>query len=95
MIAKMIKLSENPSKYGGSFYYAFFKDQENNSYKSCIATNCRNYKNWKEIISNFDESTGCWVDGLVTKGPGLVDADSNPRLCLSPSEQSKQIKLEF
>ena len=95
MIAKLIKLAETPSKFGGSFYYAFFKDEHGDSYKSCITKQCRNYSKWSEIISNFNEEQGVWLNGLTVKEKGLVDADSEPFICLSPTEEAKQQKLEF
>jgi len=75
MIAKLIKIKKKQSRFGGFFYYAFFKGTDGKSYYSCIFPRMRNYRRWKNVMKV----------GLVFKGlklfkkgnrPNLIDADS-------------------
>jgi hypothetical protein len=73
MKATLIKTQEQVSKYGGKFYYAFFKNEQGKGYRSCLYPNCRNFVNWKQFIGKEN----VWLDNLNTKG-NLIDADSKP-----------------
>ena len=64
------------SRFGGEMYYIFFNDGEK-SYRTCVDTTFRNYKNWEKLIKNA--KAGDLVEGLIPKGKGLIDADSRPR----------------
>jgi len=68
---------ETKSKYKNStFRYYFFKTADGNTYKSCIASNCRNRKHWDKI------QEGMTIDHLILKrhrdGTIIINADSNP-----------------
>lgn len=77
MKAQLLDIQKHPSKYEGDFYYLFFKDENGKNYKSCVGDAFRNWKNWSDIIANFDKSNPIWLDGLKLKGE-LIDADSKP-----------------
>lgn len=77
MRAKIIKVVEKDSRYGGCFYYIFFKGEDGKNYKSCVYPQCGNYKRWAEIIQRYlKEPAEIWLRGLVLKGEKLIDADS-------------------
>lgn len=76
MRAKVTKISMHPSKFGGWFNYIFFSDMKGNSFKTCIYPTYRNAKQWKGVIDRFNSGSEVWIDGLVVKGKGLVNADS-------------------
>lgn len=94
MIAKAIKLVKNPSKFGGYFYYIFFKDENGKSYKTCVGSTFRNFRNWQEIVVELEDNE-LWLNGLQVKADGLIDADSVPFKCLSPTEEQKQGQLDI
>ena len=75
MRAQLINISKQPSKYGGDFYYLFFK-ADGKSYRSCVSPSYRNWSKWREVVDSFDGSP-ILLDGLKLKG-NLVDADSSP-----------------
>lgn len=77
--AQLVKTQKTPSKYGGDFFYLFFKGEDGKSYRSCVVSTYRNWKNWRDIVENFSEDSPIWLDGLSLKN-GMVDADSNPRI---------------
>lgn len=77
MKAKLLDIQDRPSKYGGGFYYLFFKGEDGKSYRSCVSSSYRNWRNWQEIIKGFSKEHPVWLDNLVTKN-GLIDADSRP-----------------
>ena len=72
MKLQITSYKNTPSKYGGFFYYVFFKDDAGKNYKSCIYPNCRNFNKWRSVLKR-----GSVLDNLVLKSAGLVDADSN------------------
>lgn len=77
MKATLIRTTEHPSKYGGKFYYVFFKDTKGRSYRSCIVPTNRNFEQWKEFIGKeFVE-----LDGLKKRRgkKDEIDADCEPR----------------
>ena len=81
MRAKILRISEVPSKYSGTFFYIFFKGEDLKSYKSCIGLAYRNFKNWSKILQpNFNKDN--WIDGLQLspRDERLIDADSIPRI---------------
>ena len=77
MKAIITKVKKERSKYGDVFFYVFFKDKEGNSYKSCVYTKMRNYKNWIGKLKPV-----LMLDNLKTKlsNNKLIDADSAPRI---------------
>lgn len=75
MKAQLLRTSEQQSRYGGRFYYFFFKGEDGKSYRSCMYPNMGNFKRWKPYVGKTD----VWLDNLVLKG-NLIDADSHPRL---------------
>lgn len=75
MKATLLRTQEGVSKYGGKFYYAFFKGEDGRSYRSCLFPTCGNFMRWRGFIGKKD----IVLDGLVLKGRDLIDADSFPR----------------
>jgi hypothetical protein len=73
MKALLLKTTENPSKYGGKFYYAFFKSADGRSFRSCLDPKMANFRRWLRFIGKENIE----LDGLVAKG-SLIDADSHP-----------------
>ena len=72
------KIKPVPNSYsGGTLYYLFFNDGEK-SYKTCIDSRFRNYRNWKQIIEQGER--GDIITNLKTKSRGLIDADSIPNI---------------
>ena len=70
MKLQITSFKNTPSKYGGFFYYVFFKDEAGKNYKSCIYPNCRNFNKWRSVLKR-----GAILNNLISAG--LVDADSN------------------
>lgn len=78
MEARIMKVDEKRSRYGGIFYYVFFKDTATGkSIKSCIDPKMGNYKRWQEFLA-----PGIVLGNLrvITRrnGSTLIDADSLP-----------------
>lgn len=74
MKAILLKTQESVSKYGGKFWYAFFKGEDGKSYRSCLYPTCRNFARWQGFVGK----QGVELDGLVVKG-NFIDADSYPK----------------
>ncbi len=74
MRATLLKTQEGTSKYGGKFYYAFFKSESGKSYRSCLYPNCGNFKRWAGFIGRKEVI----LDNLVEK-ENIIDADSFPK----------------
>ena len=78
----VVGVKEQNSKYGGKFYYVYFKDYETGaSYKTCLSPNYRNYKNWSSVIENFKDKV-VEVEN-VRANSKLIDADSTPKIIIS------------
>jgi hypothetical protein len=75
MTAEILKVSRVPSKFGGDFFYIFFKADNGKSYRTCTAPKYRNFKLWRDICLNPDNYTGSRIDGLQEKTTGHFDAD--------------------
>lgn len=74
-------IKENQSKYGGKFYYVYFKEYDSGkSYKTCLSPSYRNYKNWSSLINNFKDNT-VEVENVRANG-NLIDADSMPKITI-------------
>lgn len=71
MKAQITSFKSQKSKYGDTFFYVFFKDQNGKSFRSCIYENMRNFAKWKRILK-----PGMVLDNLSLKSKGLIDADS-------------------
>ena len=71
MKAQITSFKEQKSKYGDTFFYVFFKDQNGQSLKSCIYPNMRNFQKWDKVVK-----PGMVLDNLKLKHKGLIDADS-------------------
>jgi hypothetical protein len=74
MRAILLKTQEGTSKFGGKFYYAFFKSESGKSYRSCLYPNFGNFKRWAGFIGRKEVV----LDNLIEKG-NMVDADSFPK----------------
>lgn len=80
MKLKITSMNSQPSKYGGEFYYIFFKDIETGkSLKTCVSNNFRNYRNWKNIIERYSNKEDIVITNVITH-TNLVDADSLPQI---------------
>ena len=74
MIATVIKIQKKKSRYGGFFYYCFFKSVDNQkSYYTCLYPKMRNFARWKKVM---DIGTTLSNLKLVKGKDKLVDADS-------------------
>ena len=71
MKAQITSFKEQKSKYGDSFLYVFFKDENGKSFRSCIYKNMRNFQKWEKVLK-----PGMVLDNLKLKIKGLIDADS-------------------
>jgi len=73
MTAEIIKINKRPSRYGGYFFLACFKDLEGKSYISYLYPKMRNFSRWKKVLN-----VGTMLSGLKTvKGrKNMIDADS-------------------
>lgn len=79
--AQIVGIQQRPSKFGGIFYYVFFKDIDNSrSYRTCVYPNYRNFRNWKHIIESWSEHTTITLDNLIVRNGIMVDADSVPTI---------------
>lgn len=81
--AKITGINRRPSKFGGDFYYIYFKDVESGkSLRTCVYPNYRNYRNWANIISQYeaDETTEIVLSNLIVRNGTMVDADSMPKI---------------
>ena len=93
MKAKLIKIQERPSRFGGVFYYLFFKNTEGASFKTCVAPYYGNYRRWRPVIDMFyKEQRELWLDGLIVKGKTgrLIDADSDFKIIPDGISQSQE-----
>jgi len=81
MKATLLRTQEGVSKYGGKFYYAFFKGEDGRSYRSCLYPNCGNFMRWRGFIGKRD----IVLDGLTPIGKNLIDADSFPHEIPGPA----------
>jgi len=73
MTAKIIKIQKKSSRYGGHFFYAFFKGLDGKSYYTCLYPKMRNFSRWKKVLD-----VGITLTGLkkVIGKDNLLDADS-------------------
>ena len=78
MEARIMKVDEKRSRYGGNFYYVFFKDlSTGKSMRTCIDPKMGNYRRWHGFLE-----PGIVLGNLRTiirrNGSELIDADSLP-----------------
>lgn len=95
MKAKITKVQKNKSKFGGDFFYVFFKDEAGKSYKTCLYPKYHNFARWDKIVKECvaaRELPEVWLDNLLAAG-NLVNADSFPKPV--PPPQSIQVQLEL
>ena len=74
MIATIIKIQKKSSRYGGFFFYVFFKSVDNKkSYYSCLYPKMRNFARWKQVMD-----VGVTLSNLklCKDKTNLIDADS-------------------
>jgi len=72
-------IKKNISKYGGHFYYIFFKNEEGISLRSCLDPKMGNFSRWEKIIEKAVAGEVFEVDNLIQKG-NIIDADSFPKI---------------
>jgi hypothetical protein len=73
MTATIIKIQKKSSRYGGHFFYAFFKGLDGQSYYTCLYPKMRNFTRWKKVLD-----VGVTLTNLrkVKGKEKLLDADS-------------------
>jgi len=73
MIAEITKIKKKPSRYGGYFYYVFFKSNKGKSYYSCLYPKMRNFIRWRKVLK-----VGTLLKNLhlVRGHKNIIDADS-------------------
>lgn len=76
MRATLTHVSAQSSKYGGIFYYAYFRDDQGKAYKSCLYKECKNYARWLPVIQHSINGKKVVLDGLKLKDKNLINADS-------------------
>lgn len=74
MTAEIVKIQKKPSRYGGFFFYAFFKGLDGKSYYTCLYPKMRNFARWKKVL---DVGTTLSNLRLIKDNNKLIDADSN------------------
>jgi len=76
--ATIIKIVSHKSKYGGYFYYLFFKSSNGKSYKTCLYPSCSNFQRWLQVIQEVKQGKEVWLTGLFTlsRSKYIIDADS-------------------
>ncbi len=95
MKLKILNIVKRPSKYGGFFYYIYFKSlNEGNSYKTCVAENYRNYKNWKNIIQEFYKTKKVLITNVEING-NLVNADSIPKITYESDNENQMNIFDY
>ena len=75
MIATIIKIDKKPSKFGGHFFYVYFKSDDCKSYYTCLYPKMRSFLRWKNVMKVGNSFTN-----LKIKEKTLIDADSNFKL---------------
>jgi hypothetical protein len=78
MKATLLKTQKTTSKFGGDFFYAFFKGEDGKSYRSCLYPKYGNFSRWSGLIGKENVV----LDGLNLKGR-MIDADSFPRVVMN------------
>lgn len=81
MKATLLKITEKPSLTGGVFYYAFFKDVNGKSWRSCLYPKCGNFSKWRRIVDKFlRDYQPIELDRLspLRGSTTVIDADSDP-----------------
>lgn len=92
MKLKIMKIVKKPSKFGGDFYYIYFKDtaEGGKSYKTCVSSTFRNFGHWRSIVERFKPDGDCdyFVNNARLKGSkgNTIDADNAPSLIITPKE---------
>ena len=71
MIAKIVKIEKKSSRYGGHFFYAFFKTDSGKSFYTCLYPKMRNFKKWQPLMKK-----GVVLKGLEVLKGKLINADS-------------------
>lgn len=75
MILVITKIERKKSRYGGDFFYVFFRTpSKSQTFYSCIYTKLRNYRRWEKVLN-----VGTTLSNLrlVNGKDKLIDADSN------------------
>jgi len=77
MIAKPIRYKQGISHNDGKlFYWMFFKDSEGKSYRSFLRPGYGNFNRWQVAFDAVKNAKEVWLDGLILKDKGMIDADS-------------------
>lgn len=74
---KVTGVQRSKSRFGGDFFYVFFKDMEGKSYRTCIYPKYRNFAMWGDLIEERSrKSIDIYLTGLTERKEGQIDADS-------------------
>ena len=64
------------SRFGGDFYYLFFKRQDGKSFRTCLDPKMRNFKRWEPVLKLVKEGKEVILYSLNEKKNDMIDADS-------------------
>ena len=85
-------VKERDSKYGGKFYYVYFKEYDTGkTYRTCLSPSYRNYKNWTKLMNNYNDKI-VEVENVRANG-NLIDADSMPKIIISEKGDDGLLKI--
>jgi len=76
----LLKISPKKSRYGGDFFYLFFKGEDGKSYRTCAYPSFGNFKRcgWNRVI---EKGAGTVIDININQNTrGFVDADMQPKI---------------
>jgi hypothetical protein len=80
MTATVTGITKNASKYGGHFYYMFFRDKDGVSRRSCLDPKMGNFARWQGFIQRALNGEEFQLTNLLLINNGtMVDADSYPK----------------
>jgi len=54
----------------------FFKDTEGKSWRTFLQPGMGNFVRWQPVFDALNHNREIWLENLVVKGKGLIDADS-------------------
>jgi hypothetical protein len=87
MKVTLLRTQEKTSKFGGKFFYFFFKGENGKSYRSCMYPQYGNFKRWQEFVGKKD----IVLDNVNVNG-AMVDADSFPRIVEEPEPPDTELE---
>lgn len=64
------------SKFGGDFYYLFFKRDDGRAFRTCLAPSMRNFSRWDPVMRAVKAGKEVILENLREKNSAMIDADS-------------------